>query len=104
LIELADKSETLSDLLDANVASVKSLAKALGMIADGRMEFEDLNDTILDILDNMYTFDDLVNEVHDFIANFDEGIDYGEGIDFLVDKITELEELTDNFEFGNERT
>ena len=104
LIELADKSETLSDLLDANVASVKSLAKALEMIADGRMEFEDLNDTILDILDNMYTFDDLVNEVHDYIANFDEGIDYGEGIDFLVDKITELEELTDNFEFGNERT
>ena len=104
LIELADESEALSDLLDSNIASVKSLAKALGMIADGRMEFEDLNDVILDILDNMYTFDDLVNEVHDFIANFDEGIDYGEGIDFLVDKVTELEELTDNFEFGNERT
>ena len=104
LVDLSKESKSLSDLLDSNIASVKSLAKALTMIADGRMEFEDLNDTILTILDNMYTFDDLVNEVHDFIANFDEGIDYGEGIDFLVDKITELEELTDNFEFGNERT
>ena len=56
------------------------------------------------VLENMYTFQDLVNDVHDFIANFDEGIDYGEGVDFLTSKTDEITELLDNQEFGNQRT
>ena len=104
LNELAKKSETLSKLLDNNVVSARSLARALTAVGEGKISIDNINTSLLEVLDNMYTFDDLVEDVHNFIQGFDEGTDYGEGIDFFSSKLEELAELVDNFEFGNERT
>jgi hypothetical protein len=104
LDELAKKSETLSKLLDNNVVSARSLARALTAVGEGKISIDNINTSLLEVLDNMYTFDDLVEDVHNFIQGFDEGTDYGEGIDFFSSKLEELAELVDNFEFGNERT
>ena len=103
--ELAKESKVLKQLLDAGVVSTKSLATAFTMAGkEGTDWLDNIDESVLKVLDNMYIFNDLVNDVHNTIANFDEGIDYGEGIDFLSDKIKELSELVANYEFGNERT
>ena len=102
--DLAKSSSALSRLLKLGVGNASTFAKALTLVGQGKVNFDDLNDSLLNVLDNAQTFGSIISDIHNLIANFDEGIDYGEGVDFLVDKIKELNELTENFEFGNQRT
>ena len=104
LEELVNSSEELQALLDEDIISARTLAKTLTLIGQGKLSFDDLNDSVLSVLDNIYTLDDMVTDLHDFIKDFDEGTDYGEGVDFFSEKAENLQELIDNFEFGNERT
>ena len=102
--KLAQQSKTLNALLKQGTMNANGLANALSLVAKGKLSFDQLTNSVLDALNHLYTFDSLVRDVHDFIANFDEGIDYGEGIDFLIDKTDELKGLLDNWEFGNQRS
>ena len=101
---LAKESKSLNTLLKEGVVTTRTLAKLLTAIAQGKLSFNQINDSLIDVLDNMYTFEDLIDDVHNYLANFDEGIDYGEGVDFLKNKADELVELINNWEFGNQRT
>ena len=102
--DLAKSSSALTKLLKLGVGNASTFAKALTLVGQGKINFDNLNDSLLNVLDNAQTFSSIISDIHNLIANFDEGIDYGEGVDFLVDKIEELNELTENFEFGNQRT
>jgi hypothetical protein len=42
-----------------------------------------------------------MNHLHEFIKNFDKGLDYGEASDFFTGLYEDALELIDNFEFGN---
>lgn len=102
--DLAKSSSALTKLLKLGIGNASTFAKALTLVGQGKINFDNLNDSLLNVLDNAQTFGSIISDIHNLIANFDEGIDYGEGVDFLIDKIEELNELTENFEFGNQRT
>lgn len=104
LSELTSGSENLSKLLESGIINGRTLAKVLTLIGKGRIGFDDVNTSLLSVIDNTYTLRDVAEDVHSFIANFDEGLDFGEGVDFAQEKLKELQELINNFEYGNERT
>lgn len=101
---LSEESATLKSLIDADVVSVETLAKALTLISNGKIEFDQLSQAVINVLENTYGLNDVIHDVQKTISDFDEGTDYGEGIDFLVSKGEELAELINNQEFGNQRT
>jgi len=63
---------------------------------------EGLTDAVLDAFDATADLDDLILDLHDTIQNFNAGLDYGEGTDFVVSLSDQLLEMTENLEFGNE--
>jgi len=84
IIELAEESDDLKSILDDTDLSVNALTKAFNALNDGA-PLGGLTDAVLDAFDATADLDDLIYELHETIANFDAGIDYGEGTDFVVD-------------------
>ena len=102
IIELAEESDDLKSILDDTDLSVNALTKAFNALNDGA-PLGGLTDAVLDAFDATADLDDLIYELHETIANFDAGIDYGEGTDFVVDLTDQLLEMTENYEFGNQQ-
>ena len=100
--ELIDEFDILQKYIDEDVVSVRSLTKALNAVNKGA-PINGLTDTVLEAWDAVADLDDLIYDLHDHIANFNAGIDYGEGTDFIVEQTDALLELIDNYEFGNEQ-
>ena len=101
---LAGQSKELDILLKNNIVNANGLAKAITLVAKGKIGFEDLNTRIIQTFEKTTSLKTILTDIQYVIQNFDAGIDAGEGLDFLSNKITELQELINNFEFGNDRT
>ena len=102
--ELADSCEDLKALLEEDIISAEALAEALTGIEDGTLAFEDLTDAVITAMDETTTFQSIVEKLHKYIEDWEDGIDYGEGIDFFAERYEELHDLVENFEFGNPKT
>jgi len=104
--ELIKNFKSLEKYLRNDVEGLNKIRKALNALSmDGNEELfdpENLED-FLEILETLpKTFDDVVSEVEDFIENFNEGTDFGEGLNFLGDEAEKALEYLNNNEFGNE--
>ena len=102
LTELASESAELKTFIDDDVLSVRELSEALEAINSGA-PMEGLTDNVIDVFNEIVDLDDLLWDLHDTIQNFDAGLDYGEGTDFIVNLTNQLLEMTENYEFGNQQ-
>ena len=102
IADLASESEELAVFINEDVLSVRQLSEALEAINNGA-PIEGLTDNVLDAFDATADLDDLLWDLHDTIQNFNAGLDYGEGTDFIVNLTDQLLEMTENYEFGNQQ-
>lgn len=100
--ELASSNSKLKQLLDSNTVSVKALANALTLIEQGKLGFENLTDVMLKALGVGESFEELIENVHSWIEDFDPGTDLGEGADHVISILEDFNEYVSNWEFGNQ--
>ena len=102
--ELAESNSKLKQLLDANVVSAAGLAQALTLVENGTIGFENLTDAMLGALSAGASFEELMENVSEWIEDFDAGTDLKEGSEHIIDELGKLQEYVSNWEFGNEPT
>lgn len=101
--ELVGSCEELDKILEQNIVSVDTLADALTKLNTGEISIEGLTNRAWEFLDSLNSVDNVVKKVHSDIENFDEGIDTGEGMDFLAERSEAIQEYINNLEFGNDQ-
>ena len=101
--EMAEGCEDLNKILKQDIVSADALAKAMTGLSKDELSLSGLTNRTWDFLNSLSSVNSLINKVHDNIENFDEGIDTGEGMDFLVERYEKIQEYVDNMEFGNDQ-
>ncbi len=101
IMAAAKESKTLKSLLDSGEVSATGLAKALQAVEDGSLS--EVNSTVLELLSSMNRLGDAALEAHEIVSNFDAGIDFGEGEDFVKENAEKAKEYFDNGEWGNQQ-
>lgn len=101
IMAAAKESKTLKSLLDSGEVSATGLAKALQAVEDGSLS--EVNSTVLELLSSMNRLGDAALEAHEIISNFDPGIDFGEGEDFVKENAEKAKEYYNNNEWGNQQ-
>ncbi len=101
IMAAAKESKTLKSLLDSGEVSATGLAKALQAVEDGSLS--EVNSTVLELLSSMNRLGDAALEAHEIVSNFDPGIDFGEGEDFVKENAEKAKEYYNNNEWGNQQ-
>lgn len=99
--ELAKENSTLNKMLGQGKINAQAMAKALAGIKNGSISMEGLTSRVLEAVSSVVTLDDVLEDVHNTIENFDPGFDAMEGMDFLTDSTEKIQDFIDNMEFGN---
>lgn len=101
--ELAEKNEDLNKILKQNIVTASTFAEVLTGLEKGTLSIEGLTNRTFDFLNSLSSVNSLIDKVHNNIEKFDEGIDTGEGVDFLKGLSEKVKEYGDAFEYGNEQ-
>ena len=101
--ELAEKNQDLNKILKQNIISASTFAQALTGLQKGTFTIEGLTNRTFDFLNSLSSVNNLIDKVHNSIEDFDEGIDTGEGIDFLKERYEKIQEYADALEYGNDQ-
>lgn len=101
--ELAEKNEDLNKILKQNIVTASTFAKVLTGLEKGTLSIEGLTNRTFDFLNSLSSVNSLIDKVHNNIEKFDEGIDTGEGVDFLKGLSEKIKEYSDTLEYGNEQ-
>ena len=101
ILNAAESSKTLKTLLDSGRVSAGGLAMALQAVDSGAIS--SANTAVLELLSSMTKATDVALEAHKIIENFDPGIDFGEGEDFMIENAEKAAEYMENQEWGNQQ-
>lgn len=101
ILKAAESSRQLKAMLDSGEVSASGLAMTLQGVEDGSIL--QVNDAVLQLLSSLNKVADVALEAHNIVENFDPGIDYGEGEDFMIENAKKVKEYMDNGEWGNEQ-
>ena len=101
ILKAAESSKTLKTLLDSGKVSATGMAQALQGIESGKIS--QVSGAVLELLSSMHELTDAALEAHNIIENFDPGIDFGEGEDFVKENAEKAKEYYDNGEWGNQQ-
>ena len=102
--KMAEESGTLAKMLDTGAISAGGLAAAINATSiDGSIAITDLSDSVLELLQYFGQLDDAIASAHNYIENFNPGIDTGESKDFITDNIEKIKEFANEGEWGNEQ-
>ena len=101
--ELAEKNEDLNKILKQNIVTASTFAEVLTGLEKGTLSIEGLTNRTFDFLNSLSSVNSLIDKVHNNIEKFDEGIDTGEGVDFLKGLSEKIKEYSDTLEYGNEQ-
>ena len=101
ILKAAESSSQLKAMLDSGEVSASGLAIALQGVEDGSIL--QVNDAVLQLVSSLNKVADVALEAHNIVQNFDPGIDYGEGEDFMIENAKKVKEYMDNGEWGNEQ-
>lgn len=99
--EMTEKCEDFGKMVEMSSLKTRTWVKILKELQAGTKVIDGLTDKILTAYDEIKLLDDSINDLHDTIENFDEGLDYAEGVDFLSERIERLEELTKELQFNS---
>lgn len=101
ILKAAESSKTLKTLLDTGRVSAGGLAMALQAVDSGSIS--QASSAVLELLSAMTKATDVALEAHNIIENFDPGIDFGEGEDFMIENAEKAAEYMENQEWGNQQ-
>lgn len=100
--KLCDKYEDFDKIVKKSGISLKAWAKILNNIDDNDA-LSGLTERVAELLQNFDSFSDKMEGLHNFISEFNPGLDYGEGIDWIGKTKETLDEFAKNYEFANEQ-
>ena len=103
ILKAAEQSGSLKNLLDSGAVSATGVAMALQGIEEGKYSIGEVDGAVLQLLSSLNRLEDASLEAHNFISNFDPGIDTGEGEDFIKNSAKAVQEFMDNNEWGNDQ-
>lgn len=103
ILKAAEQSGELKNLLDSGEVSANAVATALQGIEAGKYSIGEVDTVVLQLLTSLTRLEDASLRAHNFITNFDPGIDTGEGEDFVKENAKKAQEYYDNHEWGNEQ-
>lgn len=101
LKDLAKSCSMLDKIIQQNIVSTGTLKDLLAQLQLGEITVGALTDRFLDFCDSLYTSNDLLNDVKNNIANFEEGLDSTEGVDFWKKQTDALKEFWEAENYGN---
>lgn len=101
LKDLAKSCSMLDKIIQQNIVSTGTLKDLLAQLQLGEITVGALTDRFLDFCDSLYTSNDLLNNVKNNIANFEEGLDSTEGVDFWKKQADALKEFWEAKNYGN---
>lgn len=101
LKDLAKSCSMLDKIIQQNIVSTGTLKDLLAQLQLGEITVGALTDRFLDFCDSLYTSNDLLNDVKNNIANFEEGLDSTEGVDFWKKQTDALKEFWEAKNYGN---
>lgn len=106
--KMAQESSTLNSMLSTGALTAGELASAINVTSiNGVADITDLSDAVIKLIGYFGHLDDAVLSAHNYIENFDEGIDFGEGEDFLKNNIEKIKEYLNpesgRIQWGNEQ-
>lgn len=101
ILKAAESSGQLKAILDSGEVSASGLAMTLQGVEDGSIL--QVNDAVLQLVSSLNKVADVALEAHNIVENFDPGIDYGEGEDFMIENAKKVKEYMDNGEWGNQQ-
>ena len=101
ILKAAESSGQLKAMLDSGEVSASGLAMTLQGVEDGSIL--QVNDAVLQLISSLNKVADVALEAHNIVENFDPGIDYGEGEDFMIENAKKVKEYMDNGEWGNQQ-
>lgn len=99
--ELAQSSGLLSRMLDNVNVSAGSVAKTLTALNKGKIEIDDITDSLLVAISNFDGLNEVVNNAINTIENFNPGVDEGSIGDWISDVRESVTEMYENGEYGN---
>jgi hypothetical protein len=79
----------------------RGLAKAFTAMSNGEDVMKGITEATLIATSAITTFENTIEEVEDFVENFDPGPDSMAGIDFYDGAIESVQEMMDSFEYAN---
>lgn len=91
----------LDDIVKQDIISTDTLKDILSQLSIGEITVGALTDKFLDFCDSLYTSNDLLNDVKNNIANFEEGLDATEGVDFWKKQADAVKEFWEAENYGN---
>lgn len=100
--KLCDKYEDFDKIVKKSGISLKAWAKILNNIDDNDA-LSGLTERVAGLLQNFDSFSDKMEGLHNFISEFNPGLDYGEGVDWIGKTKETLDEFAKNYEFANEQ-
>ena len=100
--KLCDKYEDFDKIVKKSGISLKTWAKLLNNIDDNDA-LSGLTERVAELLQNFDSFSDKMEGLHNFISEFNPGLDYGEGVDWIGKTKETLDEFAKNYEFANEQ-
>ena len=100
--KLCDKYEDFDKIVKKSGISLKAWAKILNNIDDNDA-LSGLTERVAELLQNFDSFSDKMEGLHNFISEFNPGLDYGEGVDWIGKAKETLDEFAKNYEFANEQ-
>ena len=103
IIAAAEESKSLKSLLDSGEVSAHGVAIALQGIEEGKYSVGAVNSLVLQLLSSLNRLEETAIEAHKIIEDFDPGIDFGEGEDFMKENAEKVKEYMDNQEWGNQQ-
>ena len=102
--KMAEESATLAKMLDTGAISAGGLAAAINLTSiDGTMSITDLSESVIELISYFAQLDDAIASAHNYIENFNPGIDTGESKDFITGNIEKIKEFANEGEWGNEQ-
>lgn len=101
LKDLANSCSMLDKIIQQNIVSTGTLKDLLAQLQLGEITVGALTDKFLDFCDSLYTSNDLLNDVKNNIANFEEGLDSTEGVDFWKKQADAVKEFWEAENYGN---
>lgn len=99
--ELAQSSGLLSRMLDNVNVSAGGVAKTLTALNKGKIEIDDITDSLLVAISNFDGLNEVVNNAINTIENFNPGVDEGSIGDWISDVRESVTEMYENGEYGN---
>lgn len=91
----------LDDIVKQDIISTDTLKDILSQLSIGEITVGALTDKFLDFCETLYTSNDLLNDVKNNIANFEEGLDATEGVDFWKKQTDAVKEFWEAENYGN---